>query len=149
MSILPPLDLHAHVDIGIEAPELSSLRAVVFAVTRSLEEAEQALKRSDGTTVWGVGCHPGLVGVQRAFDAERFRVLAEATPFVGELGLDGASRVPMEMQRRTLEGALGVLQGSPRITSLHSYKATSELLSLIAECRQPGLDPPLVVGHIE
>lgn len=139
MSILPPLDLHAHVDIGIEATELSSLRAVVFAVTRSLEEAEQALKRSDGTTVWGVGCHPGLVGVQRAFDVERFRVLAEATPFVGELGLDGASRVPMEMQRRTLEGALGVLQGNPRITSLHSYKATSELLSLIEECRQPGL----------
>ena len=139
MRALPPLDLHAHVDTGIEAAELIALQAIVFAVTRSLDEAEQALKRSDGTTIWGVGCHPGLVGVQKAFDAERFQALAEATPYVGELELDGASRVPMEMQRHTLTSALGALQQSPRITSLHSYKATSEILGLIAECPQPGL----------
>ena len=139
MKALPPLDLHAHVDTGIEAAELSALQAIVFAVTRSLDEAEQALKRSDGTTIWGVGCHPGLVGVQKAFDTERFQALVEATPYAGELGLDGASRVPMKMQRHTLAGALGVLQQSPRITSLHSYMATSEILSLIADCPQPGL----------
>ena len=139
MRTLPPLDLHAHVDTGIDAAELSALWAIVFAVTRSLDEAEQALKRSDGTTIWGVGCHPGLVGVQKAFDAERFQALAEVTPYVGELGLDGTSRVPMDMQRHTLAGALGVLQQSPRITSLHSYKATSEILSLIAEFPQSGL----------
>ena len=45
----------------------------------------------------------------------------------------------MDMQRQTLASALGVLQQSPRITSLHSYKATSEILSLIAEFPQPGL----------
>lgn len=139
MRALPPLDLHAHVDTGIEASELMALQAIVFAVTRSLDEAEQALKRSDGTTIWGVGCHPGLLGGQRAFDAGRFRALAEATPYVGEIGLDGASRVPMEMQRHTLAGALEALQQSPRITSLHSYKATGEILSLIAECPQPGM----------
>lgn len=139
MRALPPLDLHAHIDTGIEASELSALQAVVFAVTRSLDEAEQALKRSDRTTIWGVGCHPGLVGVQKAFDAERFRVLAETTPYAGELGLDGASRVPMKMQQHTLASALRVLQQSPRITSLHSYKATSETLSLIENCPQPGL----------
>ncbi len=139
MRGLPPLDLHAHVDTGIEAAELTALQAVLFAVTRSLDEAEQALKRSDRTTIWGVGCHPGLLRVQTAFDAERFQALAEATPYVGELGLDGASRVPMEIQRHTLAGALGALQQSPRITSLHSYKATSEILGLIAEFPQPGL----------
>ena len=139
MRAFPPLDLHAHVDTGIEAAELSALQAIVFAVTRSLDEAEQALKRSDKTTIWGVGCHPGLVGVQKAFDPKRFQALAEVTPYVGEIGLDGASRVPMDMQRHTLAGALGVLQQSPRITSLHSYKATSEILSLIAEYPQPGL----------
>ena len=139
MRALPPLDLHAHVDTGIEAAELIALQAIVFAVTRSLDEAEQALKRSDGTTIWGVGCHPGLIAVQRAFDAERFQALTEATPYVGELGLDGASRVPMDKQRHTLAAALRALQQSPRITSLHSYKATSEILSLIAECPQPGL----------
>ncbi len=90
-------------------------------------------------TIWGVGCHPGLVGVQKAFDIERFRTLTEATPYAGELGLDGASRVPMQMQRRTLVDALGVLQNSPRITSLHSYKATDEVVGLIEQSPQPGL----------
>ena len=139
MRALPPLDLHAHVDTGIEAAELSALQAIVFAVTRSLDEAEQALKRSDGTTIWGVGCHPGLVRVQRAFDAERFQALIEATPYAGELGLDGTSRVPMKMQRHTLASALDVLKQSPRITSVHSYMATNETLSLIVNCPQPGL----------
>ena len=139
MRVLPPLDLHAHIDIRIEATELSALQAVVFAVTRSLEEAEQALKRSDQTTIWGVGCHPGLMKGQRSFDADRFRVLIEGTPYAGELGLDGGSRVPITMQRNTLTCALRVLQQSPRITSLHSYNATVEILDLIADFPQPGL----------
>lgn len=139
MRALPPLDLHAHVDTEIEASELTALQAIVFAVTRSLDEAERALSRSDDTTIWGVGCHPGLVGVQKAFDAERFRALAETTPYVGEIGLDGVSRVPMEIQRRTLAVALSALQQNPRLTSLHSYRATTEILSVIAEHPQPGL----------
>ena len=139
MKVPPPIDLHAHVDVAIEAFELTALRAIVFAVTRSLGEAEQALKRSDRTTIWGVGCHPGLVGSQKSFDPKRFRALAEMTPYVGEIGLDGASRVPMDMQRNTLAGILGLLQQSPRITSLHSYRATREILNLIAEFQQPGL----------
>ena len=139
MRALPPLDLHAHIDTSIEASELTALQAIVFAVTRSLDEAEQALKRTDHTTIWGVGCHPGLVGAQKAFDVERFRALSETTPYAGELGLDGASRVPMKMQRNTLASALRVLQQSPRITSLHSYMATSEILRTIADYPQPGL----------
>ena len=139
MRFLPPLDLHAHVDTAIEASELTALRAIVFAVTRSLDEAEKAIKRSDRTTIWGVGCHPGLVGVQRAFAPTQFQALAEMTPYVGEIGLDGMSRVPMDLQRQTLASALSVLQRNPRITSLHSYKATRELLRLIAEFPQPGL----------
>ncbi|MDE0699776.1 MAG: TatD family hydrolase [Acidimicrobiaceae bacterium] len=139
MRTLPPLDLHAHIDTGIEATELTALRAVVFAVTRSLDEAEQALKRSDNSTIWGVGCHPGLIQAQKAFNPERFQALAATTPYVGELGLDGTSRVPMDMQQRTLRTALQTLQNNPRITSLHSYRATSKILSLLDELPQPGL----------
>lgn len=135
----PPLDLHAHVDTKIEATELIALRATVFAVTRSLDEAERALKRSDQTTIWGVGCHPGLIQAQKAFDPNRFQALAEMTPYVGEIGLDGTSRVPMDLQRQTLTSALRVLQRNPRITSLHSYKTTNEVLSLITDYPQPGL----------
>jgi len=118
---------------------LRSLGAVVFAVTRSLDEAEQALERSDETTIWGVGCHPGLVRAQKSFDSGRFRELVGRTPYAGELGLDGASRVSLEIQQFTLARALSVLQQSPRITSLHSYMATNQLLDVIAECPQPGL----------
>ena len=65
MRTLPPLDLHAHIDPTIAPNDLDDLRAVVFAVTRSLDEAQQALERTDSTTVWGVGCHPGLVASQK------------------------------------------------------------------------------------
>ena len=71
---------------------------------------------------------------------ERFRALSETTPYARQnLGWDGASRVPMKMQRNTLASALRVLQQNPRITSLHSYMATSEILRAIADYPQPGL----------
>lgn len=128
MRSLPPLDMHAHVDAAIASSELDDLRAVIFAVTRSLEEAEQALRRSDRTTVWGVGCHPGVARAQKTFSVERFADLLETTAFVGELGLDGKSRVPMDQQRRTLRSALEVLAMKPKIVSLHSYAATDALI---------------------
>lgn len=128
MRSLPPLDMHAHVDAAIAPDELEDLRAVIFAVTCSLEEAEQALRRSDQATVWGVGCHPGVARAQKAFSAERFADLSKTTAFVGELGLDGKSRVLMDHQRRTLRSALDVLATKPKIASLHSYGATEALI---------------------
>jgi TatD DNase family protein len=105
------------------------LEALVFAATRSIEEAQRALDRQDEWTVWGVGCHPGLVGAQRAFELGRFEALVERTPFVSEVGLDGKSRVPMPLQRQRLGEVLAVLQSSPRIASIHSYQATAEVLT--------------------
>jgi TatD DNase family protein len=133
MSGLPELDLHAHVDVEIASSELLALNSVVFAVTRSLDEAESALQRRDPMTVWGVGCHPGLVGAQRAFSVERFSELLDHTPFVGEVGLDAKSRVPMATQVQTLRRVLETLKTKPRIASLHSYSATAALLELLAE----------------
>jgi len=136
---LPSLDLHAHVDAAIDPIELTALDAVVFAVTRSLDEAAEAVVRTDPTTIWGVGCHPGLLGAQKAFDEQRFERLIQVTPFVGEIGLDGNSRVSMALQQNSLDMALSVLARSPRITSLHSYQATAELLEIIQRNAQPGL----------
>ena len=45
MSPLPPIDLHAHVDVSIAPAELRQLNAVIFAATRSLSEADTALAR--------------------------------------------------------------------------------------------------------
>lgn len=125
---LRPIDLHAHIQPDIASRELVRLGALVFAATRSLEEAAQALQRRDDWTVWGVGCHPGLVGVQKAFDLGQFVSLTGQTPYVSEVGLDGRSRVAMELQRTVFEQILDVLQTTPRITSIHSYEATSAVL---------------------
>lgn len=133
MNRLLPIDLHAHIETDIAAADLVDLRAVVFAATRSLDEAKRALERNDTSTVWGVGCHPGLVGAQKAFDVERFSALITRTAYVSEVGLDGKSRVPMETQRATLSAVLKVLQASPRITSIHSFAATEAVLGCLTE----------------
>jgi len=132
-SALPPLDLHAHIDAGIPPDELRGLGAVVFAATRSLAEARTALQRRDDLVVWGVGSHPGVARSHSSFDPAAFRVLIRQTAFVSEFGLDGAARVPFERQLQTLRGALDVLSCEPRITSLHSYRATDQLLDELAD----------------
>ena len=93
----------------LQRTELDDLRSVIFAVTRSLQEAQQAVRRSDGTTVWGVGCHPGVARAQKEFSPDHFADIVESTAFVGEVGLDGKSRVPMTKQRDTFRAALEVL----------------------------------------
>jgi TatD DNase family protein len=63
-----------------------------------------------------------------SFSQGRFADLLDRTPFAGELGLDGTSRVPAMRQRKTLRTALEVLAEKPRIVSLHSYAATTTVL---------------------
>jgi TatD DNase family protein len=129
---LPPIDLHAHIDPNIAASDLAELGSLTFAATRSLDEAEKALGRSDPWTIWGVGCHPGLVGVQKAFDPVRFAELVLKTSYVSEVGLDGKSRVPLHVQQRTFNSILSTLQANPRITSIHSHAATEMVLNCLA-----------------
>lgn len=132
MSRLPSIDMHAHIEADIAAADLVDLGSLVFAATRSLDEAEQALRRSDPWTVWGVGCHPGLAGVQKAFARARFAELIAQTPYVSEVGLDGTSRVPMEVQRGTFDAILRALQATERIASIHSAGATETVLDCLA-----------------
>ena len=131
-----PIDAHAHIDADIDRSEITKLGAFVMAVTRTLDEAEIATRRHDSMAVWGIGCHPGLKRAQERFNVDRFRQLLARTSFVGEMGLDGRSRVPMDLQVKTIKEAFGVLRETPRMVSLHSYAATAELIDLL----QP--DPP-------
>lgn len=130
MNSRPSLDVHAHIDASIDPGELSSL-GVVFAATRSLDEAALALARDDTSTVWGVGCHPGIVGAHAAFDPKRFATLMTKTAYVSEVGLDGKSRVPLKTQRATLDAILAEVVGSPRVTSLHSSLARDDVLDAL------------------
>ena len=133
MKELPPLDTHAHVSTDIPAADLEKLGAVVLIATRSLSDFDEVVSRRDLVSVWGVGCHPSLVGVQRAFAPAEFERALATTPYVAEVGLDGDSRVPIEKQQETLRLILELVTRLPRIVSIHSYKATGAILSLLAE----------------
>ena len=139
MRNLPPIDAHTHIDVDIDDFAIRSLGALVMAVTRSLDEADIATRRGDGMAIWGVGCHPGLKMAQNAFEAHRFQELLTRTALAGELGLDGKSRVPMNQQVETLSQAFDVLHRTPRLTSLHSYAATGQLLELLEAGSPPGI----------
>jgi TatD DNase family protein len=97
-----------------------------------LDEAELALRRTDDMAVWGIGCHPGLVGAQKSFDLKRFTALMHKTAYVSEIGLDGKSRVPINVQQRTLDAILGVLHATPRIACVHSFMATKEIIDALS-----------------
>lgn len=133
MRRLLSIDLHAHIEADIAPTDLLELGSLVFAVTRSLDEADRALDRSDPWTIWGVGCHPGLVGAQKAFTSDRFAKLLSRTAYVSEVGLDGTSRVPLETQHATFAAILTAVQATPRITSIHSYAATDAVLDCLTD----------------
>lgn len=135
---LPPLDIHAHIDPKTSATELERLGAVVFAVTRTLEEYKSVRDRKDQVTIWGVGCHPGLVEAQREYDSITFSELISSTAFVSEVGLDGRSRVPMAQQDEVLRSILALLRETPRILSIHSAGATKETLEALEAVRVKG-----------
>lgn len=126
---LPPLDLHCHISPRVKASSLEALGAVTFAATRSIDEFEQVRGRHDSVTIWGVGCHPRVTSAQSRFDVDQFSELLAGTPFVSEVGLDGASVVPMARQRDVLGSILSSAEQAPRILSIHSHRATDEVLN--------------------
>ncbi|WP_024876832.1 TatD family hydrolase [Saccharomonospora piscinae] len=136
---LPPLDLHAHIELGIAPRQLEQLGAVVFAATRSADEFERTTHRADRVTVWGLGCHPAVASAQAEFDDERFAELMRNTPFLGEVGLDGAARIDMETQVRIFRSILARAARTPRIVSVHSKRATSRVLDLVEESQASGI----------
>lgn len=136
---LPPLDMHAHIATDVAPRALEELGAVVFAVTRSLDEYEQALRRSDAVTVWGLGCHPGLATAQDDYDQDRFAKLLQKAAFVGEVGLDGSSKVPTRQQEDALTSVFTAIVATPRLTSVHSYRASKRVLDLIEDTKAEGI----------
>lgn len=131
--------MHAHIRSDLPAKEVSTLTGFVVAATRSLDEARVALMRSDERVTWGVGCHPGLVGVQKSFDISVFEGLSRRSPVVSEVGLDGGSRVPAGLQETTFESVLHVLATAPRIVSVHSAQASKRVLDIVESLPSPGI----------
>jgi TatD DNase family protein len=129
MLTLPPIDAHAHVLTTIEGRELRALRSVVFAVTREPMEWAAAAARKDELCIWGLGCHPQLAAAVAAFDGDVLAERIESTPLIGEVGLDGSSKVPMADQRRVFRAALEVARDRSRLVSIHSVRASDAVLT--------------------
>ncbi|MGW5237664.1 TatD family hydrolase [Monashia sp. NPDC004114] len=128
MKTTPPLDTHSHISTDIDARDVNALGAFIFAMTRSPAEYADTRTRRDARVVWGIGVHPGLVGVNKAFDAGEFERGIEQSLLVGEVGLDGSSRVPVSAQINTFRLILEALQRHPRIVSIHSAGAQLRVL---------------------
>jgi TatD DNase family protein len=124
----PPLDAHAHVLPDIDPRELRALGSAVFAMTREPREWAAATARRDELCAWGLGCHPKVKSAIEDFDVERLAELAASVPLIGEVGLDGGSSVPMAEQRRVFRGALEVARERSRLVSIHSVRATKDVL---------------------
>lgn len=136
---LPPLDLHAHISPKTNAADLERLGAVVFVATRSLDEYSSVKARNDQVTIWGVGCHPGVVAAQRSYNSLRFAELISSSAYVSEIGLDGRSAVPLVDQDAVFRSILTYLQKTPRILSVHSSGATGRTLEALESIRVKGV----------
>lgn len=135
----PPLDTHAHIKPDIARHELEALGAYVVAVTRTPAEYQVAARRDDRTTAWALGCHPGLVRPHKTFDPDAFQQQLGTAALVGEVGLDGASRVPMGLQTANFKAILQMLRAMPLVASVHSAGATADLLNILEPEPPPGL----------
>jgi TatD DNase family protein len=129
--MLPAIDAHAHIDVRIAPRELSALDAVVLAVTRSMVEWRAAAARDDELTLWGLGCHPALPDVVRAFDAHVFADALKTASFVGEVGVDRRSKASVDEQVTVFAEILRAVQRTPRPVSIHSTGATKIILDLL------------------
>lgn len=133
------LDAHAHIEPDIARSELVQLHSCVLAVTRSLDEFALAARRDDVAVAWGIGCHPGLARAVQDFDPGVFRASLAASALVGEVGLDSTSKVSMEAQREVLAQVFDALEATPRIVSMHSYRATKPVLEVLEQYEPKGV----------
>jgi TatD DNase family protein len=138
---LPAIDAHAHVLPSVPVRDLQELRALVFAVTREGNEWDPALRRRDELAIWGIGVHPGVPAAITGFDAERFAHAVDRALLVGEVGLDGRSKIPLAEQRPVFDAVLNVVAARPRPVSIHSVAASREVLDALR--RRPVAAPIL------
>ncbi len=98
-------------------------------MTLSLDEAVLGIGRKQSNIMWGAGCHPRFPRSQETFDVKQFEDLLKKTAIVGEIGLDAGSRVPLEFQLKNFRQVLEVVSKFPRLTSIHSHRATRLVLN--------------------
>jgi TatD DNase family protein len=134
---LPKLDCHAHIAPDVTVPQVAALKgAIIFAMTRSPDEAAAAARRHDETILWGYGAHPGLKTATAEVTEERIRQAVADHVIIGEIGLDrGAALHP---QQAAFDTILKTCAGHPVLLSIHSTGRTREVIAGLARHPHPG-----------
>lgn len=140
------IDFHCHIDLypnpAAVAAEASRLGVYVLAVTTVPAAWEGAHERFGQVRRLrlAVGLHPELAHTPHA-DVERLASLLARTRYVGEVGLDGSPglRPHAGVQRDVFERVLrACANAGGRILSIHSRRATSEVLDCLERCPDCG-----------
>lgn len=127
---LPSLDAHAHLRPGGDGRDLEGAGAVL-AMTLDLDEAAAMLPARGPVIPVGVGCHPRGARAMAGFDRDREELIRGAA-LVGEVGLDGGSHVPAEIQVKVFREILDVVARLPHPVSIHGNRATGVVLDELA-----------------
>ena len=138
------IDLHCHLDLYPDpvavAAKCRDLGLYVLSVTTtpSAFDGTSALAKDAPRIRTGLGLHPQLAHERRG-ELPLFEKLLPRTPYVGEIGLDGAPeyRASWDDQVAVFNGALAACQAAGgRILSLHSRRAATQVLDALE--RFPG-----------
>lgn len=127
---LPPLDVHAHIDPTVTVAQLATLgTALVFAVTRSLDEAAAVRTRRDRQLLWGCGVHPGVADAVSAYTPSRFRELTPDFVLIGEVGLDRRGAGPAA--RAVFSDVVAATATQPQLLTIHSSGRSREVIEAL------------------
>lgn len=139
-SDLPPLDAHAHVAGDVTQAQLDALGdAVVFAMTRSVNEARYALRPAGAAAanvVWAIGVHPGVPESLAQHSPAAFAEELDRFALIGEVGLEGRGT---ERQTNVFRSVLESAATQPVLVSVHSTGARTKVLDEIARHSLPGV----------
>lgn len=138
-SALRGIDAHCHFDLypdpeamirnaesaGVAAIAVTNAPSVFPHMVRFAAQHEQIHP--------ALGLHPELA-VERASELEMFRSLAQQTPFIGEVGLDGTKDDPEHraQQRSVFSEVLRVCRSAGgKVLTVHSRRAAPEVVEMI------------------
>ena len=134
---LPRLDCHAHIAPDVTVPQVAALNgAIIFAMTRSPDEAAAAARRHDETILWGYGAHPGLKTATVQVTEDRVRRAVVNHLIIGEVGLDRGSA--LHPQQAAFDTILKTCTGHPVLLSIHSTGRTREAVAALGRHPHPG-----------
>ena len=138
------IDLHCHLDLYPDPVAVTAkcrdlgLYVLSVTTTPSAFDGTRALAKDAPRIRTGLGLHPQLARERRS-ELPLFEKLLPLTPYVGEIGLDGAPeyRPFWDDQVAVFDGALAACQAAGgRIMSLHSRRAATQVLDALL--RFPG-----------